>query len=103
MNKIAFLKITFYLFVKQISCESQITYSFFFLFSSTLIEERIDFVQIFDFRLLMDLHVLGRPEHELTISGKCLPVCVFVYGCVCLCVCDKNFVASIAQELIKRI
>ena len=26
----------------------------------------------------MDLHVLGCPEHNLTISGKCLPVCVSV-------------------------
>ena len=38
----------------------------------------------------MDLHVLGCPEHDLTIFGKCL----------CLCVCDKNFVASVARELM---
>ena len=33
----------------------------------------------------------GIPEHNLTIYEKCL------------CVCDKNFVVSIAQELINRI
>ena len=41
----------------------------------------------------MDLHVLGYPEHDLTISGKCLSVCVW----------DKNCVASEARELIRRI
>ena len=35
----------------------------------------------------MDLHVLGCPEHDFTISGKCM------------CVCDKNFVANVAQKL----
>ena len=39
----------------------------------------------------MDLHVLGCPEHDLTIFGKCL------------CVCDKNFVANVARELMNRI
>ena len=62
-------------------------------------EENIGFVIIFDFQFLMDLHVLGCPEHELTFSEKCLPVCL----CVCLHVCDKNIVASIAPELISRI
>ena len=52
-------------------------------------------MQIFDFRFLMDLHVLGCPEHDLTIFGKCLSAC--------LCVCDKNFVASVARELNNRI
>ena len=37
----------------------------------------------------------GCPEHNLTISGKCLSAC--------LCVCDKNFVASVAKELKNRI
>ena len=37
------------------------------------------------------LHVLGCPEHDLTVSGKCLSVC------------DKNFVASVSQELINTI
>ena len=55
----------------------------------------IGFLQIFDFRLLMDLHDLGCPEHNLTISRKCL----FVY----LCVHDKNFVANVARELNHRI
>ena len=54
-------------------------FSRFFLFSSIY------------FRFLMDLHVLGCPEHDLTIFGKCL------------CVCDKNFVASVARELMNRI
>ena len=36
----------------------------------------------------MDLHVLGCPEHDLTISGKCLSEC------------DKNFVAIV--ELMHR-
>ena len=57
------------------------------------IEESIGFVKIFDFRVLMDLHVLGCPEHDLTISGKCL----FVSMCA-----TKNF-ASVARELIHRI
>ena len=39
----------------------------------------------------MDLHVLGCPEHDLSISGKCLSVC------------NKNFVANVTQELIKGI
>ena len=58
-------------------------------------EESIGFLQIFDFRFLMDLHVLGCPDHDLTISGKCLSVW--------LCVCDKNFVASVTRELMHRI
>ena len=39
----------------------------------------------------MDIHVLECPEHDLTISGKCL------------CVCGKNFLGSVAQELMNRI
>ena len=58
--------------------------------------KNIGLVQILDFRFLMDLHILGCPERDLTISGKCLWVCVSVS----LCVCDKNFVASIARELM---
>ena len=42
----------------------------------------------------MDLHVLGCPEHDLTISGKMS---------VRLCVRDKKFVVSVAQELTNRI
>ena len=32
------------------------------------------FVQVFDFRFLMDLNVLNCSEHDMTISGKCLCV-----------------------------
>ena len=38
----------------------------------------------------MDLRVLGCPQHDLTISEKCLSVY--------MCVCDKNFVASVASN-----
>ena len=38
----------------------------------------------------MDLHDLGCPEHDFTISEKCLSVCV----------CDKKFVGSVAPELM---
>ena len=60
-------------------------------------EESIDLVKIFDFRFLMNFQELGCLEHDLTISGKCLSVSV------CLCVCEKKFLASVAQELIDRI
>ena len=46
------------------------------------IKESIDFMKIFDFRFLMDLHVLGCPVHDLTISGKSLSA----YVSVCVCV-----------------
>ena len=55
----------------------------------------MSFMKILNFRFLMDLHVLGCPEHDLTISGKCLSVC--------WCVCDQNFAENVAQELIDRI
>ena len=55
------------------------------------VEENIGFVKIFDIQFLMDLQVLGCPEHDLTIYGKCLSVC------------GKNFVANVAQELMHRI
>ena len=48
-------------------------------------------MQIFDFMLLMDLHVLGCSEHDLTISRKCLSVY------------DKNFMASVSRELMNKI
>ena len=54
-------------------------------------------MKIFDIQFLMGLHVLGCPECDLTISGKCLPVYL------CVCVCDKNVVASVARELMHRI
>ena len=39
----------------------------------------------------MDLQVLGCFDHDLSISGKCLSVCVSV-------LCDKNFVTNVAWE-----
>ena len=59
------------------------------------IEESIGFVLISDFRFLMNLHVLGCPKHDLTISGKCLPG-------VSVCV-RQNFCGSVARELMHRI
>ena len=66
----------------------------YILLSSIKAEESFALVQIFDFWFLMDLQALGWPEHDLTIFWKIS---------VCLCVCDKNFVASAAQELMNRI
>ena len=65
-----------------------------FLLSSIKIEESIIFVQIFEFRFLIDLHALRRPERDITIFGKCLSVC--------LSMSDKNCVTSVAQELMHR-
>ena len=45
----------------------------------------------------MDLYVLGYPDHDLTVSGKCLSVRLFVR------VCEKNFVAGVARKLTDRI
>ena len=42
----------------------------------------IGFGKFFNFRFMMDLHVLGCPEHDLTISGKCVSVNV--------CMCEKT-------------
>ena len=53
-------------------------------------EESISFVKIFDFHFLVDLHVLGCLEHDLTTFGK-------------MSVCEKNFVASVAKKLMHRI
>ena len=47
----------------------------------------IEISKIFDFRFLTDLYVLGCPEHNLTVSEKCLSVC------------DINFVAMVLQKL----
>ena len=44
-----------------------------FLFSCSQ-EESIEITKISDFRVLMDLHVLERPERDLTFFRKCLPV-----------------------------
>ena len=57
-----------------------------------IIDESIGFVKILHCRFLMDLHVPGWSEHDLTVSGN-----------FCLCVCDKNFVPSAARELIDKI
>ena len=51
-------------------------------------EESIGFVKIFDFRFLIDLHVLRCPEHDLTIFRKCLSVCLYY------------FVDAVSQELM---
>ena len=40
------------------------------------IEQSIVFVKIFDFQILIDIYILGRLEHDLTIFSKCLSVCV---------------------------
>ena len=65
----------------------------FFYLSSIKIEESIGFIKTFSFWFLMDLHVLGCPEHDLPDSGKRLSVCV----------CDKNIVVSVARGLMHRI
>ena len=44
-------------------------------------EESICFVKNLTSVLLMDLNVLGCPDHNLNFSGKYLFVCLFV--CVC--------------------
>ena len=77
----------------------------FLLLSFISVEESNGFFQIFDFRFLMDLHVLGCPEHDLNVFGKCLSdcLCVCLYVCVSVCVRDKNFLASVAGELMNRI
>ena len=46
---------------------------------------------IFNIRFLIDLHVLRCPKHDFIISRNFLSIC------------DKNFVASVVQELIDRI
>ena len=59
-------------------------------------------MKIFDSRFLVDLHVLGCPEHEFTIFRKCLCVCVCVDVCgdVCVDVCNTNFVGAVTHELM---
>ena len=41
------------------------------LLSPAQIQENSDFIKIFD-RQFMNLHILACPEHDLTISGKCV-------------------------------
>ena len=81
------------LFKIKISCQS-LSQKIFFKFINELfyfllyaLEKSIGFVKIFEFRFSMDLHVLGYPEHDLTIFRKCLSVCLCVCVDVCLCVC----------------
>ena len=70
------------------------------LHSSTLIEESTSFVQIFDFRFLMDLHVLGCPDHDLAIFES-----VCLSGCVSVCMrqkfCGKCTSTTNAQNFVK--
>ena len=40
-------------------------------------------------------------EHNLTVSAKYLSLCLSV--CQYDCVCDKNFVASVAREQMHKI
>ena len=44
-------------------------------------------MKIFDFRFLMDLPVLERPEHKFTIFSECVSVC------------DTDFVSVLEQNL----
>ena len=59
------------------------TYSYFLLYNRKY-WFRANFRHPFLF-FFLDLHVLECPEHDLTISGKCLSVCVS--ACVHVCVC----------------
>ena len=56
-------------------------------------------MKIFDFRCLMDLHVLGWPEHDLTIFRKCLSVCLWV--CVYPFVCGRSISRTNEPNFIK--
>ena len=65
------------------------TYSYFahfYFFLYSIYEESIGDLKILDFCILMDLHVLGYPEHKFTVFMKCL------------CVCYRNFLAVITQK-----
>ena len=44
----------------------------FFLYSTS--EESIGIMKTSDFRLLTDLHVVGRPDYDFTTFTKCLSV-----------------------------
>ena len=56
-------------------------------------------MQIFDIRFFIDLHVLGCPEQDLTIFGKCLSVCVSI--CVWQKFCGNCISRTNAQNFIK--
>ena len=68
---------------------------FNFLLSSTKIEESIGFVKTFHFWFLIDLQVLGCPEHDLTISRKHLSVWVWQK------LCDKCSSRTNPQNFMK--
>ena len=62
----------------------------FYLFPFFHIKRKsMSFMQLFDFRFLIDLHVLGCPENDLTTFGKCLSVCLSVCVSVCVTVCGS--------------
>ena len=82
------LYITFTLPKVWINLGLKLFYLFFLYIAK---EERTVIVKFFNFRFFMDLHVLRCPEYDLTISGKCMSVCLW------------NFVASVARELMSRI
>ena len=59
----------------------------FYILVSMYKKESIGFVQTFDLRFLMDLHVSGCSEYDLTTFTKSLSVC------------DTNFVAALDRNL----
>lgn len=48
------------------------SYLYFILYTC---EVNIRFVNIFDFQVLLDLHISGCPEYSLTTFGGCLSIC----------------------------
>ena len=66
-------------------CQMHTFYRYYYSFFTFLYINRRKYWFLASFRL----PVFDGFAHDLTISGKCLSVCV----------CDKNFVASVAIEL----
>ena len=64
----------------------------FFLLPSVFYIRSFGIEKIFDFQFLMDLHILGFPEHDSLFLQN-----------VCLSVCDTNFVAMQVQKLMDGI
>ena len=60
-------------------------------------------VQIFEFWFLKNLHILGCPDHDLTIYGICLSVCLDVWTCICMWqkFCDRSSLTTNAQNFMK--
>ena len=50
-----------------------------FIFFCIQKEKELEWRKIFDFRFLMDLHVMEYPEHNLTIFGKCLVSAIEIF------------------------